>query len=381
MATSGWQNEQFIKQCMTNYYYNGNIYVSSITHSGTNLRVTGQVALCSRGTSGYRYNWQNIIYANVAGSGNTQIRASGYYYVGTDTYCNFDVTIANVAATTTSYSLAVNFNSYNINVTLYWTLSFDASAIAPSGLTATLGSVSDTSAVITASLSSYGTPSSDANRYIEASILGQSTYGGQYRYDYTKAVKTTTLTIDNNSKTNSSNPLTITPNTSYWYGAYATNTSLSTSTVSGTFTTLPARITSASVAYMPPLVFDVPMYMIHLYHASEGSANNVIRYYKIGDGGWEVGSTNQDIIYIPASKITETVTVALQRRGGDDGDTAANTYYVTITPFTNAKLYGSVNGRSKKITKLYGSVGGVSKKITKLYGSVDGVAKLIYKDE
>lgn len=380
MATSGWQNEQFIKQCMTNYYYNGNIYVSSITHSGTNLRVTGQVALCSRGTSGYRYNWQNIIYANVAGSGNTQIRASGYYYVGTDTYCDFDVTIANVAATTTSYSLAVNFNSYNINVTLYWTLSFDASAIAPSGLTATLGSVSDTSAVITASLSSYGTPSSDANRYIEASILGQSTYGGQYRYDYTKAVKTTTLTIDNNSKTNSSNPLTITPNTSYWYGAYATNASLSTSTVSGTFTTLPARITSASVKYDPD-GFVVPVYRIYLSYASEGSANDVIRYYKIGDGDWVVGSKTQDIVNIAASKITETVTVALQRRGGDDGDTAANTYYVTITPFTNAKLYGSVNGRSKKITKLYGSVGGVSKKITKLYGSVDGVAKLIYKDE
>lgn len=378
MATSGWQNEQFIKQCSTNYHYNGNIYVSSITHSGTNLRVTGRVALCSRGTSGYRYNWQNVIYANVANSGNTQIRATGYYYVGTDTYCDFDVTIANVAATTTSYSLAVNFNSYNINVTLYWTLNFDASAVAPSGLTATLDSISDTSAVITASLSSYGTPSSEADRYIEASILGQSTYGGQYRYDYTKAVKTTTLTIDNNSKTNSSNPLTITPNTSYWYGAYATNTSLPASTVVGTFNTLPARITSASVGYdvLDPVF---PRYRIVLRHASEGTAETVYRYYKIGDGDWTMGSSVQDILFIAASEITETVTVALQRRNSSDA--AANTYYVTITPFTNARLYGSVNGRSKKITKLYGSVNGVSKKITKLYGSVDGVAKLIYKDE
>lgn len=44
-----------------------------------------------------------------------------------------------------------------------------------------------------------------------------------------------------------------------------------------------------------------------------------------------------------------------------------------------AKLYGSVNGRSKEIKTLYGSVNGQSKEITKLYGSVNGVSKLIYE--
>ena len=42
------------------------------------------------------------------------------------------------------------------------------------------------------------------------------------------------------------------------------------------------------------------------------------------------------------------------------------------------KLYGSVNGQSKKIQKLYGSVGGQTKEIVKLYGSVNGQTKLIY---
>lgn len=43
------------------------------------------------------------------------------------------------------------------------------------------------------------------------------------------------------------------------------------------------------------------------------------------------------------------------------------------------KLYGSVNGQSKRIKKLYGSVNGQSKEISKLYGSVNGVSKLIYQ--
>jgi hypothetical protein len=42
------------------------------------------------------------------------------------------------------------------------------------------------------------------------------------------------------------------------------------------------------------------------------------------------------------------------------------------------KLYGSVNGQSKKVQKLYGSVGGQTKEIVKLYGSVNGQTKLIY---
>lgn len=117
-------------------------------------------------------------------------------------------------------------------------------AVAPSGLNVSISSIADTGASFSVSLSSYGTPSNEANRYIEASIMGQSTYGGKYRWATKKAVTAATIAVNNNSATNSSNPLTIVPNTQYWYGAYATNTSLSISKVQGTFTTLPAYITS-----------------------------------------------------------------------------------------------------------------------------------------
>ena len=115
-------------------------------------------------------------------------------------------------------------------------------AVAPSGLDVTLSSIQDTGATMKVTLNSYGTPSGEANRYIEASIMGQSTYGGKYRYDTATAKTNATITVNNSSKTNSSNPLTIVPNTQYWYGAYATNTVMSTSTVKGTFITLPAYI-------------------------------------------------------------------------------------------------------------------------------------------
>ena len=125
-----------------------------------------------------------------------------------------------------------------------WTL--PARGTAPSGLDVSIKSIQDTGATMAVTLSSYGTPSSEANRYIEAAIMGQSTYGGQYRYATQKAVTSASITVNNSSNTNSSNPLTIVPNTQYWYGAYASNTVMSTYMVKGTFITLPAYITSVT---------------------------------------------------------------------------------------------------------------------------------------
>ena len=50
-----------------------------------------------------------------------------------------------------------------------------------------------------------------------------------------------------------------------------------------------------------------------------------------------------------------------------------------VTTLGDPKLYGSVNGQTKKVAKLYGSVNGQTKLITKLYGSANGTTKLIYE--
>lgn len=245
-----------------------------------------------------------------------------------------------------------------------WTL--PARGTAPSGLDVSIRSIQDTGATMAVTLSSYGTPSSEADRYIEAAIMGQSTYGGQYRYATQKTVTSASITVNNSSNTNSSNPLTIVPNTQYWYGAYATNTVMSTSTVKGTFITLPAYITSVTVNDMGSGEMNITV-----NHASEGTADIAYTEYSYDQTNWTVVS---DIF----SLIVHAATTVYIRRKNSSGVTPVQT--VSIVPATTVKLYGSVNNQAKEIHKLYGSVNGKAKKIVKLYGSVNGRSKLIFED-
>ena len=239
-------------------------------------------------------------------------------------------------------------------------------AVAPSGLNVSISSVADTGATFSVSLSSYGTPSSEANRYIEASIMGQSTYGGKYRWATKKAVKSATITVNNSSATNSSNPLTIVPNTQYWYGAYASNTALSTSMVKGTFITLPAYISDV-------VVNDTGggNVTVSVVHASEGTATTAYTEYSYNQTDW---TTVQDTF----SLTVHSATTIYVRRRNSTGTTPVRT--VSIVPATTVKLYGSVNNQAKEIRKLYGSVNGKAVRIRKLYGSVNGRSKLIFEE-
>ena len=237
-------------------------------------------------------------------------------------------------------------------------------AVAPSGLNVSISSIADTGATFSVSLSSYGTPNSANGRYIEASIMGQSTYGGKYRYDIATNKASATISVNNSSKTNSSNPLTIVPNTQYWYGAYATNTSLSISTVKGTFITLPAYITSITAN-------DVGQGEVYftVNHASEGSANTVVTELSYDQETWQTASDSFNL------SLTGQTTLYV-RRTNNSGSTPI--FPISVTPSTRVKLYGSVNNQAQEIKKLYGSVNGQSVRIRKLYASVNGRSKLIF---
>ena len=137
MASSGWQSEQWIINCSgSNYMYYGNVRIDSITHTSGKVTITGTVALCSRGSSGWRYNWQQPIYVKINGGSNVLVRTTGYVYVGTDTYINqgtssvtgtFSTDIS-VADSATSCNLTINYNAIGgsgINKDLTWALSFD----------------------------------------------------------------------------------------------------------------------------------------------------------------------------------------------------------------------------------------------------------------
>lgn len=241
-------------------------------------------------------------------------------------------------------------------------------AVAPSGLSVTLDSFTDTTATMTVTLSSYGTPSSEANRYIEGSVFVGSTYGDSstYRYETATAVNSHTFTVTNSSRTGS-NQFNIVGNTQYHYGAYASNTSLSTSTVSSdTFVTLPAYITNVVVS-------DVGGgdTVISVLHDAEGSADTVYTEYSYDQVTWvPVSETFHLTVY--------SATTLYLRRENNSGVTPVQS--VNIVPATTVKLYGSVNNQSKEIHKLYGSVNNQAVRIRKLYGSVNGRSKLIYED-
>lgn len=376
MATSGWQNEQtIITQTFSKYVMlKGNVSIDTITHSGTNLRITGTIALCTRQRQGsggsITYSGYDQ-YATPEGGYERVICSKGTRMsVGSDFHSAFDVTIANVPATDTGRNFTVNFRcpsgQYGYNVNLTWWLSFDSSGTAPTGLDVTLTSVQDTGATMAVTLNSYGSPSSEAERYIEADIFSTNAFVSPYRYDIAKATNSATITVNNNSRTNTSNPLTIVPNTQYWYGAYATNTVMSTDIVKGSFITLPAYISDVTVN-------DVGggEVVVSVIHASEGTADTTYTEYSYDQINWTVV---QDTFRLTVHSAT---TLYIRRRNST-GTTPVRT--VSIVPATTIKLYGSVNNQAKEIHKLYGSVNGQAVRIRKLYGSVNGRSKLIFED-
>lgn len=310
----------------------------------------------------------------------------GYWYAADPRTWGLRAPGGEAVSTSVSYAASASYRDFSlpnltfyldINATSAWmnvtgpdgsfgfTLSgIPQGAVAPSGLSVSISSIADTGASFSVSLSSYGTPSSADGRYIEAAIMGQSTYGGKYRYDIAKNKTSSKITVTNSSKTNSSNPLTIIPNTQYWYGAYATNTSLSISKVQGTFVTRPAYITSITAN-------DVGQGEVYftVNHASEGSANTVVTELSYDKETWQTVSDEFNL------SLSEQTTLYV-RRSNNSGSTPI--FSISVTPSTRVKLYGSVNNQAKEIKKLYGSINGQSVRIRKLYASVNGRSKLIF---
>ena len=344
---------------------NYNTYATFSWHvSGSGSNYT-DVAWSLTGKTANSYQYVHVYSASVTVNGTTYSGWSGDMYNGT-------VMLSN---TTRIYHTGEFTFSASAGIAQYssgswydgsgaWTL--PARGAAPTGLNVTINSVQDTGATLTVSVSSYGTPSSEADRYIEASILGQSTYGGKYRYGTSKAVTSATITVNNSSQTDNSNPLTIVPNTKYWYGGFATNTVMSTSTVEGTFITLPAYITNVTVN-------DVGggEVTVSVIHASEGTAATVYTEYSYNQTSW---TEVQDTFNLEV----QSATTIYVRRRNSAGTTPV--YTANIVPAAAVKLYGSVNNKAKEIRKLYGSVNGKAVRIRKLYGSVDGQSKLIFVD-
>lgn len=366
MATSGWQNEQWIHTIQAEIYFTGNVHIDGITHSGNSLRVWGTIAFCARGTSGWS-GWFNAgVYAAAVNQPDGQILGNNSrLYVGSDVYRAFDVTISGVSASTTSYSFGVRYHSEYFDKTLYWGLSFNAGGSAPSTPVVTLVSCEDTSAVINVSINSYGDPSTSNNRYIEAAVLGGTGYSAPRRFQKVYRETSADITVSNSSETDST-PLTIRGNTQYKIGGYASNTALSAYTIGSTFITKPARPTIAAVDQGHGQIdFTVS-------HATEGAAETVVEEYSTDGGATWNTITGSAFTLNLASQTVVTV-----RRGNSAGYMSET---VTVTPTFICGIYASVINKTAAIKKVYAPVNGEAKKVSKIYASVGGKTTLVFED-
>ena len=339
MASSGWQGRRLISNWGSYSHMYADVNIQSLTRNANSVSVSGQVALIyvntAGGTGSYSYNVSGAV------QGGNTVTFSSWSNQRTEyiQYRDFSATIS-AGATATSAGLRIIFSSggglsYGDQT---WTLSFNQSATNPSGLSVSIASVADVSATFNVSLSSYGTPSSTDGRYIEAAILGGSSYGNPYRYAVARNTRSATITVSTSSSTGSS-PLTVTPNTRYYYGGYASNTVRNISVVSGEFTTRPAYISNVVATDVGHGTF-----VINVVHANEGAAETVYTEYSYDQETWEQAS---DTFRLQVSGPT-TIYV---RRTNSTGATPVKT--LSMVPYTVVKLYGSVNGVAKEIKKLY----------------------------
>lgn len=204
----------------------------------------------------------------------------------------------------------------------------------PTGLSVSVAERYTNGAKFNVSISSYGNPSGENGRYIEAAILGQNSYGANYRY--ATAARTTSSAITVNNSSSQGGTLTIKSNTRYYYGAYATNTQRPVSKVQGQFYTLPATPTATGFTQLTSTSAS-----FSITETSEGSGQTTqLQYrYKVHSassyGSWtNAGATgNKQTRSVTLSGLTEGAAYDIQIRtlAGSADYSAIQTYASAFT--------------------------------------------------
>lgn len=258
------------------------------------------------------------------------------------------------------------------------TASVTTPGIGPADLAVDINTVNPTSASFDVFISSYGVPASEPGRYIEAGILSTNDYyGTPRRWKKLEEVESGTITVDNNS----SGTLTITPNSEYYYGAYATNTVAISDIVMTTFVT-PCEPATVTISNVTETTVDVTVavqadggfYRKQIEYSVDDGANWI---YLTGFYTGDAGSKTKTVRNLIPGR-TYTLRTMVMTDAGITENTPVT--FTTVPVVSNSHIYGSANGESKLIQKLYCSVNGETKSVKKLYGSVNGESTVIYED-
>ena len=250
-----------------------------------------------------------------------------------------------------------------------FTVTFPSGATPPTGLNVTSLSTTQNTVTGTVSITGWG-EGADSNRYLELSVSNNKTTDSRRYKAGTKGSTSTsqTLTVNNSS----SGSMTISPNTSYYIGAYATNGKASTGVLWnwGSVVTKPATPTASNsnvLRHTATLTITAP---------AQGTAQTMTAYYKIGSGSWVNAGTiaqNSTKTVSLANLDANTAYTITVKVSNTSGDSATATTSFTTKP----ALYCSVSDKTKGVKKLYCSVNGKTKRVVKLYGSVNNKTKRI----
>lgn len=220
------------------------------------------------------YNWSGTAYQG-------DIIASGDYTIWHTDAKSFWIMVGG------GYYSSRNYASSNAG----WTL--DALYSNPSTPSVWIQSKTYNSATFGVSIGSYGNPSGVSGRYIEAAILQQNSYDASAtngrRWSIAYNTTSASILVNNSSNANGGpdgTGFTITGNTRYYYGGYATNTQRATSTVTGTFYTPCPPLVSIVDNLHVYKTFDLDSVTFAYKRANDGGAETRTGYYRYStDGG------------------------------------------------------------------------------------------------
>lgn len=272
----------------------------------------------------------------------------------------------------------------------FTTDSIGSAAVAPSGLSVVYTGCTWNSISGTVSLSSYGIPSDNPNRYLEFGAMPSSAtgYGSPYRYTWQAAATSANMTVTNSSA--GSGGFDIKGMTAFKVGVWATNYTLWNSAIDNTVRYTPPApgqltytvdpndvsrqvITYVGVAANNDSTHASSMLTRTVRFADSADPNNWT--YVTNDVVTPLTDQTNGTFVVPAQH-TIIVEAWMTYRGNQS---EVSRVYLTNSS-DPAKLYCSMGDLTERVDHLYGSVNGETKKIKKLYASVNGVAKLIHED-
>lgn len=384
MASSGWQGNKDFPYASSDLKCN--LYITSITHTGTSLRVQGKVgAVCVNNSSGW-YSWFDYpVYVKPeGGSQQTLLAASEKVYgdgqggLSRAKTVDFDVTLTIGAADTShNFGVYITMNNGQNTGTLRWNLTFPSSGTAPTGLSVTNVSPSERSIQATVSVTGWGGLGDSTTRYRELQVWEGNMTGDYRKQKATGDTLSSTITCDGSS----TGSLNIIGNKKYYIGGYATNGTLASGPTNfGTIVTTPP------VVYGSVGTITEDSASINWSIVNQGGELDINVDYMVNNSGtWSTAETittnGPKIGSFSITGLSPNTTYTVDLRSDAVGGATVSGQTITFTTAgVGSKVYCSINNTRKKVKRIYCSVNGERKKVKKIYCSVGGVAKLAYED-